>query len=259
VSVPASFFAVAGAVARRSLKHAFKNPALLLPSLLFPLVFLMAFAGGLSNIGKVPGFDFPSGYTAFQFVFVFLQAAAFGGVFTGFGVARDFESGFARRLLVAAPQRRGIVAGYVVGGLVRFLFTGLVVTVAALIAGMQVDGEGVQLVGLVGLGLIVNAVGTLWATGIAMRARTLQAGPLMQIPIFLTLFLAPVYVPLDLLSGWIHAVARWNPVTALVEAGRGFISGVPDHTALAFGVGVALVAVFALWALRGLRSAETAG
>jgi ABC-2 type transport system permease protein len=88
------------------------NPQLLLPTLIFPLFFFTAFAGGLSNIGNVPGFDFPSGYTAFQFVFVLLQASAFGGVFTGFGIASDFESGFARRLLLAAPNRLGILAGY---------------------------------------------------------------------------------------------------------------------------------------------------
>ena len=43
---------VAFAVAKRGLRHAFTNPALLLPSLLFPLVFLLAsfsprVAGGL--------------------------------------------------------------------------------------------------------------------------------------------------------------------------------------------------------------------
>ena len=80
------------------------------PSLIFPLFFFTAFAGGLSSVRHVPGFDFPTGYTAFQFVFVLLQSAAFGGVFTGFGIARDFESGFARRLLLAAPNRSGIVA-----------------------------------------------------------------------------------------------------------------------------------------------------
>ena len=55
----------------------------------------------------MPGFDFPPGYTAFQFVFVLLQSAAFGGVFTGFSIARDFEIGFARRLLLAAPRASG--------------------------------------------------------------------------------------------------------------------------------------------------------
>ena len=39
-----------------------------------------------------------------------LQASAFGGVFTGFGIARDFETGFGRRLMLAAPNRLGIVA-----------------------------------------------------------------------------------------------------------------------------------------------------
>ncbi len=67
----------------------------------------------------MPGFDFPSGYTAFQFVFVLLQASAFGGVFTGFGIASDFESGFARRMMLAAPNRLGILAGYALAALVR--------------------------------------------------------------------------------------------------------------------------------------------
>ena len=81
----------------------------------------------------------------------------------------------------------------------------------------------------------------------------------MQLPVFLTLFFAPVYVPLDLLKGWIHAVATVNPATFLLEAGRGFISGESTQVATAYAVAVALAALFALWALRGLRSAERAG
>src|SRR5204863_205401 len=140
---------VAFAVARRSLRHAFTNPALLVPSILFPLVFLLAFAGGLSNIDNVPGFDFPPGYTTFQFVFVFLQSAAFGGVFTGFGIAADFESGFARRMLLAAPHRSGMLLGYAAAGMVRWFLTATLVTVASLLAGMDVHGSGIELGGLV--------------------------------------------------------------------------------------------------------------
>ena len=69
-----------------------------------------------------------------------------------------------------------------------------------------------------------------------MRFRTLQAGPLMQVPVFLTLFLAPVYVPLDLLNGWIHAVASVNPATFLLEAGRGLFSGEPTEVWAAFAI-----------------------
>ena len=104
-------------VARRTLKNALTNPQILLPTLMFPLFFFVAFAGGLSQVAQVPGFDFPPGYTAFQFVFVLLQSAAFSGVFTGFGVARDFEGGFAKRLMLAAPRRSGIVLGYALAAL----------------------------------------------------------------------------------------------------------------------------------------------
>src|SRR5213076_2505627 len=77
---------VAFAVGWRVIHNVVKNPTLfLIPSTLFPLI---------------------------QFCFVLLQSAAFTGVFTGFGIARDFEYGFARRLLLAAPRRSGIVAGY---------------------------------------------------------------------------------------------------------------------------------------------------
>jgi ABC-2 type transport system permease protein len=92
-----------------------------------------------------------------------------------------------------------------------------------------------------------------------MRFRSVQAGPLMQTPVFMALFLAPVYVPLDLLRGWIHAVARLNPLTFILESGRGFIEGEPTQVALAFGLAVALFAVFAVWARTGLRAAENAG
>ena len=62
----------------------------------------------------------------------------------------------------------------------------------------------------------MNVASTLFGAGVAFRTKTLQAGPLMQVPIFVLLFLAPVYVPLSLLNGWIHTVASYNPMTALL-------------------------------------------
>jgi ABC-2 type transport system permease protein len=236
-----------------------KNPSLFLPPMLFPLMNFLAFAGGLSRLRHVPGFEFKSGYTAFQFVFVLLQSAAFGGVFAGFGIARDFERGFARRLLVSSPQRGGIILGYGLAAMIRWLMIAVVLTIVALIAGMKVGGDGVDLVGMYGLAIIFNQVGLLWACGVAMRLRSVQAGPLMQTPVFLLLFLAPVYVPLNLLQGWIHGVARFNPLTFLIESGRGFIDGEPTQVAAAFTVAVAMLAFFGVWARTGLARAERAG
>jgi ABC-2 type transport system permease protein len=250
---------VAVALAYRQTTVLLKNPSLFLPPMLFPLMNFLAFAGGLSRLRHVPGFDFHGGYTAFQFVFVLLQSAAFGGVFAGFGIARDFERGFARRLLVSAPQRTGIIVGYGLAALLRWLMIALVLTAVGLAAGMQIGGSGVDLFGLFALGLIFNQVGLLWACGVAMRFRSVQAGPLMQTPVFMALFLAPVYVPLPLLHGWIHAVARLNPLTFILESGRGFIQGEPVRVGTAFAAGAILFAVFSVWARTGLANAERSG
>ena len=80
----------------------------------------------------------------------------------------------------------------------------------------------------------------------------------MQLPVFLTLFFAPVYVPLALLSGWLHSVASVNPATSLLEAGRSLISGSTEHVSVAFPVAIAMAVGLSVWAWRGLRSAERA-
>jgi len=250
---------VVSGVAWRTLKNALTNPQIALPTIAFPLFFFTAFAGGLSQVSKVPGFDFPPGYTAFQFVFVLLQSAAFGGVFTGFGLARDFDSGFAKRLMLAAPRRVGIVLGYTLAALVRWMVVAVMLTLIAFAVGMRVGGGPVDLVGLYVLAALVNFCGFFWAGGIAMRFRTIQAAPLMQMPVFLILFFAPVYVPLDLLQGWIHGVAAVNPVTYLLETGRGFVAGDAPHVLGAFAIAIGLGVVFWIWAFTGLRKAETAG
>ena len=81
----------------------------------------------------------------------------------------------------------------------------------------------------------------------------------MQMPIFILLFLAPVYVPLDLVVGWVHDVATINPFTALLEAARGFIAGEPTKVAISVACLAGMFALAVAWARGGLRSAERAG
>lgn len=251
------FFAVAWAVAWRQIYKYFTNPAFLAPAF-FPVFFFVAFAGGLTRVGDIPGFDYSGGYIAFQYVWALLQAVAMGGAFTGFSIAGDFENGFASRLMLAAKNRSGIVLGYTVASVVRATTTGGLVTVIALLTGMPISG-GFDFFGLVGLAVLVNVAATLFGAGVAMMMRTQQAGPVIRTPIFLVLFLAPVFVPLNLLRGWIETVARYNPFTAILDASRGFLAGAPTDAASAYAIAVALVVLFALWALYGLRRAENAG
>ena len=251
------FFQVAWAVAGRQTYKYFTNPAFLAPAL-FPLFFFVAFAGGLTRVGDIPGFNYAAGYIAFQYVWALLQAVTMGGAFTGFSIASDFENGFARRLMLAASNRYGIILGYTLASLVRAFMTGTLVTVLALITGMPITG-GFDFFGLIALAILANIAATLFGAGIAMMLRTQQAGPVIRTPIFMVLFLAPVFVPLNLLTGWIETVARLNPFTTILEAARGFLAGDPSNVAQAFAISLALIVVLSLWAVFGLRRAENAG
>jgi ABC-2 type transport system permease protein len=252
-----SFLQVAWAVAGRQTYKYFTNPAFLAPAL-FPLFFFVAFAGGLTRVGEIPGFNYAAGYIAFQYVWALLQAVTMGGAFTGFSIASDFENGFARRLMLAASNRHGIILGYTLASLVRAFMTGTLVTVLALVSGMPITG-GFDFFGLIALAILANIAATLFGAGIAMMLRTQQAGPVIRTPIFLVLFLAPVFVPLNLLTGWIETVARLNPFTAILDAARGFLAGDPQNVLPAFAISAALILALSLWAVFGLRQAERAG
>jgi ABC-2 type transport system permease protein len=251
------FFQVAWAVAARQIYKYFTNPAFLAPAL-FPLFFFVAFAGGLTRVGDIPGFDYAAGYIAFQYVWALMQAVSMGGAFTGFSIAGDFENGFARRLMLAASNRYGIILGYTIASLVRATMTGTLVTVIALLTGMPITG-GYDFFGLVVLAIMANIAATLFGAGVAMLLRTQQAGPIIRTPIFLVLFLAPVFVPLSLLTGWIETAARLNPFTHILEAARGYLAGDPTSVTSAFIISSALIIVLTLWAVYGLRRAERAG
>ena len=250
------YISVVRAVAWRHLHSVIRRPQLILPALMFPLFFYMAFAGGLSAVGDTPGFDYYD-YNAFQFVFVLLQSAAFGGVFIGFSIGADFDAGFTRRLFLAAPHRSAVVAGYGVAAVVRAVVVWVMVFAIALLTGMSVGGDGVDLAGLLVLALLVNVAAFLFAAGMMLRFRTMQAAPAMQIPVFMILMTAPVYVPRDMIQGWIETASSINPATAILESGRSLMAGDPFHVALAFAAAAGIVVAMALFALRGLRKAET--
>ncbi len=245
------------AIAWRQLHKMLTNPAFLLPSMLMPVFFFTAFAGGLVAVSNSPNFDYPD-YTTFQYVFVLIQSAMFGGVFAGFSIASDFETGFSQRMMLATRNRGAMIVGYTLSALARATIVWTVITVIAVIVGADVTGNGLDLVSTFLVAVLVNISALLFACGVAMRLRTMQAAPLIQFPMFLLIFTAPVYVPRPLLEGWVSAVADFNPITAVLEAAREWIIGAPADAALAFGAGVGLATVMALWALGGLRSAERA-
>jgi ABC-2 type transport system permease protein len=254
----ATFLSTAAFVAWRSLRLTFRNPVLILPALMMPFFLLVAFTGALSSLGETQDLG-DSNYTAFQFIFALMQAATFIGAMGGIALVEDFESGFAGRLMLAAPRRTAILAGNVAATVVRGLAVFALLTGGAYLIGMETGAGVLDFVGLFGLAGILMLGSALWSAGMAMHMRSTSAGNLITLPLFLLLFLTPVFVPLAAVTGWLHAVAKVNPFTYLLESGRGFIRGEPVYTLWAYTVVVVMVILFGIFAIWGVRRAEAAG
>ena len=254
-----STITAARAIAWRHLYKWIKVPANFMPTFIFPLIFFSGFAGALGRVGQVPGFDYPANYTSWIFVFSLLQTCLFGGLATGFTIAGDFQSGFARRLMLAVADRNAILLGYVFSTFARAAIMSTIVTGVALVAGLEVLGSLAEITAMYVLALSMSIIGTLWAAGVMFRARNPQLGPAMQIPMFIAIFLAPVYVPLALLEGWLHAVAEVNPISHVMAACRSLLAGQPDEIGLALASIAGLLVLLLAWGVSGVRSAERAG
>jgi ABC-2 type transport system permease protein len=250
-----SYVRAAFGVAGRSLRTTFRNPALLMPPLVAPLIFFGVIGAGLGALSDAPGFHYPGGYTSFSFVFILLNAASFAAVFAGLAVAQDLESGFSRRLMLAAGRRSALVVGYALTAVVRVALGLITIFAVGTAVGVRLHGSAWNVVWLVGLAMGFGVAATLWAIGMAYRVRSVQGAPAIQTPVLMSLFFAPTFAPLAILTGWIHGAAKWNPVSYLFESGRGFLAGRPSDVGLAIAALAGLLPVLAAWAGTGLRRA----
>ena len=233
------FTAVAGAVLRRNLIHAFKNPALLIPSLIFPLLFFTAFAGGLSNVANIPGFP-TSSYLDFAIAVPFMQGALFSSTTAGTELANDIESGFLNRLQLTPLRRIAILIGQMAGATTLAFLGALVYLAVGLIAGVDIkSGVGGAVLLVVYAVFIAIAFAGIGAT---MGARTGSPEAVQGVfpLIFSLFFLSSMSMPRDLIEiGWFRTVATINPVSYLVEDVRSVIIFGWDGEALALGFGFA--------------------
>jgi ABC-2 type transport system permease protein len=245
---------VALAIAGRSLRLIPRLPSTFIPSLLMPIFFTIVFSEGFSGISRLPGF--PTNDTINWFVpTAALMGSGFAGITTGLGVARDLEIGFYERFLASPVPRSSLIAGAMAAGAVRALIPTTLTVIVGTLLGAHLPGglEGILPLAVAAMGIALCA--SAWSLGIALRFKTLQSAPLMQMGMFLTLFLSTLQMPLVLLTGWLKHVATYNPVTYVLQLARqGFLGGIswsdtwPGLAALA-----GMLVLLTTFAGRGMR------
>lgn len=246
--------ATAIAMVKRNLITTMRLPSALVPSLVFPIFGTIAFSSlyGAAIRQYYPRINALNWYVPLNVV----QGAAFGGVFLAFGTIRDFQTGVIDRLVTAPIRRRALLLSTVLTAAVRALIPFVLVMVIGLLGGVSFPGGIVPTIATLLFGCVATAVlGCLWGTGLAYRFKSMAAAPLMQVGVFVLVFLSATQVPMRGLSGWLHTIARINPATNLLRLSRqGFIGPVTWHDTwpglLAAG-GMALALL--LFADRGLK------
>lgn len=216
---------VTASLAGRSLLLIPRIPSTFVPSLVMPIFFTVAFGGAFSAVTRLP--IFPTDQILNWIVpLSLLQGAAFAGITTGLSLARDVENGFFDRLLLSPVPRRALLLGPLVASALRAVSAIVAVLIVGFLGGARFTDAfwGPLILVAVSLGIAVMAGA--WSLVLVFRFKSTRAAPLMQVGLFLVFFLSTAQMPLGLLQGWLHEVARINPMTNVLRTVRqGFLEG----------------------------------
>jgi ABC-2 type transport system permease protein len=241
------------ALMRRGLNEVVRVPGAAVPGILAPTIFICGLTAVFGSLTLLPGFS-TEDYITFILPVGFLQGSGFTGAATGVNLARDIELGWFDRLLASPAPRGVLLAGTVLSASLRALLPVTLLIIVGLSLGASFPGiDGLVIAVLFAAGFA--AVAASYGATIALKFKTQAAAPLMQAGVFMAVLFTTSYAPQALLEGWLQDVAKWNPVTQILEAVRqGFVGDVtwadtwPGLLCLA-----GLAAVVVALAMRGLE------
>jgi ABC-2 type transport system permease protein len=231
----------AGAVALRSITRTARQPASVIPPLLFPISLMLVNAAGLDASTRLPGFPTDS-FLAFALAVPFIQGALFSTMNAGTDLARDIQTGFLNRLSLTSMRGSTLLAGQLGGIVVLGFFQAVVYVAVGLLAGVDIASGPLGVVVLLLFGVLISIGFGALGSFLALRTGSAEAIQAFFPVLFVFLFLSSMNAPRDLIAvDWFQFVATINPVSYLIECVRSLIIDGWDAQALALGFGIATV------------------
>ena len=247
--------AVIGALVRRTLLRVRRMPSAFVPSIIMPVFQLIAFSGAFGAAVRFAGIENAMDwYVPLNAV----QGASFGAMGVSFGLINDMQTGFFDRLLMAPTKRWSLVVGPIVGSIARAALPVALVIVVGFLGGMNVPGGWLAIAMVIVAAVGISLVASAFALGLTYRMRNMGAATLTQFAVFFTIFLSTSQVPLSSMAGWLHAVARVNPMTNVLRLARqGLLGDVTWDQTWGGLLAIAVMLLLSGWfALSGLKSLE---
>lgn len=206
-------------LALRGLRSIRRLPSAFFPALAMPIFQTIAFSGTFFAITKIPGF--PTDRSVNWYLpFACCMGSGFSGVGLGFSTVRDIQSGFFDRLRMAPTPRLALIVGPLITAWIRVCIVVTSVLIVGLLFGARLTGGVAGLVTLFIAGLGVATISAGWGLGLAYRFGDMRAAALMQLTLFNAIFLSNAQTPLNVMTGWLHSIARINPFTNILRLAR---------------------------------------
>jgi ABC-2 type transport system permease protein len=241
------------ALTRRRLLALWRQPWFVAITIVQPMIWLLIFGALFKRVIEIPGFHGGS-YLEFLTPGVVVMSALFAAGWNGMAVIDAINRGIMDRFLVSPVWRGALIVSSIVYAAVVSVVQSLVIFGVAFAAGAHFSATAV----VVTIALAVLLCGGVAALSDALALLARQEETLIGAVQFVVLpatFLSSGLMAANLLPGWIHGVARFNPVNWAVAASRSAMSSSADwsyvgtHAALL----AALVVVGATLATRAFR------
>jgi ABC-2 type transport system permease protein len=239
------FFYATVAVAQAEVRKLMRDPTELLSRAIQPVLWLAVFGQVFSQVRGIPTGKLS--YLDFMAPGILAQSILFSAIFYGIAIIWERDLGIVHKLLVTPAPRTALVLGKAVAAGLRGLVQAVVVYLVALglNVGIRWDlGAMVSVALAVFLGSCIFATFSLViACVVKTRERFMGIGQVLTMPLF---FASNAIYPIELMPGWLKAIAIVNPLTYLVDALRDtMIVGGHGMYPLAVSFGV-MAAVFLL-------------
>ncbi len=221
-ALPLSAARKALAVAEVELRKLRRDPTELATRAIQPVLWLTVFGEVMTRARTIDTGGTP--YLTFLVPGVLAQSVLFIAIFNGISIIWERDLGIVHKLLASPTPRASLVLGKALGGGVRALIQAVVVLLLAILMGVHLRWNPLDVGGAVLLVLLGAMVFSTFSLSIACivktRERFMGVGQVLTMPLF---FASNAIYPTSLMPGWLRLISRVNPLTYQIDGLRTFL------------------------------------
>lgn len=208
---------------RRNLLTISRTPEALLPPIAISVFFLVIYK---STLGKAADFipSIGGSYLGFILPLSIVSASLSGAGVAAQNLVRDIERGYFNKLLLTPVSRAVLLLSPILAGSMILGLQATIVLLVGLLLGLDPATGVLGLLAIVGLSVLLGTGFAGFTVSAALGSGSAAATQGASFIFFPLTFLAPTFVPLDLLDGWLRTAARINPITYVLEAMRSLLN-----------------------------------